>query len=230
MCIAARRAIAATSGLPMAADDLVADLGDARLQHFHVAKDRLAGRQRGPATLDRLRMNAERAGQREIGRRMDDPLDDPPAGGVPCRGGVRSAGRVELPGDDLAAPQFDFLSQRRQRHGGRGHGRQPLDHQVLQGRVVLQRRQDLQHDRRELPAALLDQGGNVVRHVLARVEKIGQKHDPPHAARSQLGHPIGNVRPGNGKERGQDVLRASRAAIRPTSARNRSLASARGLP
>ena len=32
-------------------------------------------------------------------------------------------------------------------------------------------------------AALVQQGGNVDRHVLAGIEKIGHQHDPPHAPR-----------------------------------------------
>ena len=146
-------------------------------------------------------MNPQRSGEGEIGRRVDDPRDDPPLPG-------RFFAAVELPGDDFVAPPLDLLAQRRRRGPHVHRRRQAFENEVFDRGVVFQRRQDLQSDAGELAAALVQQRGDVVRHVLAGVEKIGHQHDPPHAPRGQLGNAVENVRPRNRKERRQNSLHA----------------------
>ena len=141
------------------------------------------------------------------------------------------AGRVKLPVDDLVAPPLDVLAPSAAPRPDAATGASRSTTTSSNGRVVFQRRQELERHAGKLPAALLDQGGNVVRHVLAGVEKIG------HAARSAARRAADSSATWSGmfgrameKNAGSTFSAPSRAAIRPTRATNRSLASARGLP
>ena len=58
------------------AERFVADLGQAGLEHFHVAKDRFARRQRRPPAIHCLGMNPQRAGEGEVGRGVDHSFED----------------------------------------------------------------------------------------------------------------------------------------------------------
>ena len=150
-----------------------------------------------------------------------------------CRAaGIGRAPIAKLPVDDLVAPPLDGRASRGQRPSGcHRRRREPLHHQVLQRRIVFQRGQQFQHNLREAPAALVQQGGNIHRHVLAGIEKIGHQHDPPHAREPPGRHLVGNVGPGDGKEgRQRPRPRRSREAIRSTMATKPWFASARGLP
>ena len=127
--------------------------------------------------LDGLRMNPQRAGEGNIGRGMDHAANDPP------RLGIGRAPIAKLPVDDLVASPFDGRAASAGRaapDSTRGVSRSTS--RSSNAGSFSSVGSSSNRDLRELPAALVQQRGNVDRHVLAGIEKIGHEQDATHSA------------------------------------------------
>ena len=105
----------------------------------------------------------------------------------------------------IVHPLFPFLFRRR------FHGRQrqePLDDDRLHGRIVLQRRHQLQGHAGKPLVALGQDVRDIDADVLPLEKKVGHDHDAVDPARGQFGNLVLDVRPQQGKEGRQDVAHA----------------------
>ena len=181
------------------AQHFIPDPGHSRLEHPHIADDRLALGQGLLAARDGLRVDTQSADKGDVGRGMDHAPHD-----VPCSHIGQSA-VAHLPVDHLIAAPLDGRSVPGQILHRREQRRQPFHQHVLQGGIVLQRWQQLQHDLRKTTPAVLQQSGNIDGDMLSGIEKIRQQQEARQTSSGQHGHLIGDVRPGDREESRQHL-------------------------